>query len=132
MQRVHDLPDGEGEDVHAHQQAHRGIQLPGLQGLGEHMEYRSVGVGVLQTPRAKVLGTEASEAAHLPPLLLFLLLCEDRVDPPDLGEHGAVAQAKAQTQEPEAGLGKERGQERTGRGNRWDCARMGQAVGGDR
>ena len=91
-----------------------------------------LGWGVLQTPRAKALGTEASEAAHLPPLLLLLLLCEDRVDPPDLGEHGAVAQAKAQTQEPEAGLGKERGQERTGRGNRWDCARMGQAVGGDR
>lgn len=37
VQRVHYLPDSESEEVGAHQQAHRGIQLPGLQGLmGEH------------------------------------------------------------------------------------------------
>lgn len=53
------------------------------------------------------------------------------MDPPDLGEHGAVAQAKAQTQEPEAGLGKEREQERIGQGSRWAVPGWGRAVGGN-
>lgn len=75
VQGVHDLPDGESEDVHTHQQAHRSVQFPGLQSL--------------------------------PPLFLFLFLCEDCVDPPDFGKHGAIAQTKAQTQEPEAGLADE-------------------------
>ena len=120
MQGVHNLPDGKGEDIHAHQQAHCGIQLPRLQGLSQHTEYKHVGVGdrASQSLRAQVLGAEGSGAAHLPPLFLFLLLCEDCMDPPDLGEHGAIAQAKAQTQEPKAGLGKERGQERIGQGSR--------------
>jgi len=51
------------------------------------------------------------EVTHLPPLLLLLLLREDCVDPPDLGEHRAIAQTKAQAQEPKAGLEGEKGRE---------------------
>lgn len=58
-------------------------------------------------------GTREDASTHLPPLFLLLLLGEDRVDPPDLGEHGAVAQTEAQAEEPEAGLG---------RRGRWGCS----------
>lgn len=48
----------------------------------------------------------------LPPylllLLLFVLLCEECVDPPDLGEHAAIRQAEAEAQEPQAELEEER------------------------
>lgn len=64
---------------------------------------------MLCAPGAKDLGAKYWAATHLSPLLLFFLLCEDRVDPPNLGEHGAIAQTKAQAQEPEAGLEKKRG-----------------------
>lgn len=37
-------------------------------------------------------------------LLLFLLLCEEGVNPPDLGEHAAVRQTEAEAEEPEAEL----------------------------
>lgn len=44
----------------------------------------------------------------LPPylllLLLFVLLREEGVDPPDLGEHAAVRQAEAEAEEPQAEL----------------------------
>lgn len=38
-------------------------------------------------------------------LLLFILLGEEGVNPPDLGEHAAVRQAEAEAEEPEAELG---------------------------
>lgn len=71
-------------------------------------EHRQVGNPL--SPESQGPAGRGAAAAHLPPLLLLLLLREDRVDPPDLGEHGAVAQTKAQTQEPEARLGQEREQ----------------------
>lgn len=39
-------------------------------------------------------GWPAGKRAHLAPFFLLFLLGEDRVHPPDLGEHAAVAQAK--------------------------------------
>lgn len=52
VQGVDNLPDGKSENIHAHQQAHCGIQLPGLQGLGKETQACR---GLL---RAKELGTE--------------------------------------------------------------------------
>lgn len=43
-------------------------------------------------------------------LLLFVLLCEEGVDPPDLGEHAAVGQAEAEAEEPQAELKGRRGE----------------------
>lgn len=42
--------------------------------------------------------------AYLLPLLLLVLLGEEGVDPPDLGEHAAVRQAEAEAEEPQAEL----------------------------
>lgn len=46
--------------------------------------------------------------SKLPSYLLFLLflvlLCEEGVDPPDLGEHAAICQAEAEAEEPQAEL----------------------------
>lgn len=44
-------------------------------------------------------------------LLLFVLLREEGMDPPDLGEHAAVRQAEAEAEEPEAKLEERGGEE---------------------
>lgn len=43
-------------------------------------------------------------SSYLLLLLLLILLGEERVDPPDLGEHAAVRHAEAQAKKPEAEL----------------------------
>lgn len=65
-------------------------------------------------------------SSYLLLLLLFLLLCEERVNPPDLGEHAAVRQAEAEAEEPEAEL-QEAGKERDERLCVRRCASEGAA-----
>lgn len=55
-------------------------------------------------------------------LLLFILLCEEGVNPPDLGEHAAICQAEAETKEPQAELGGWKG-ERSGEKAQGKCER---------
>ena len=43
-------------------------------------------------------------AAHLLLFFLFLLLCEESVNPPDLGEHAPIGQTEAQPQQPKTKL----------------------------
>lgn len=64
-------------------------------------------------PTAHMHPGSKEEKKSLPPslspylllLLLFILLGEEGVNPPDLGEHAAVRQAEAEAEEPEAELG---------------------------
>lgn len=53
--------------------------------------------------------------AHLLLLLLLILLGEEGVDPPDLGEHAAVRQAKAEAEEPQAELQESREEQKWSR-----------------
>lgn len=53
--------------------------------------------------------------AHLLLLLLLVLLGEEGVDPPDLGEHAAVGQAKAEAEEPQAELQERREEQKWSR-----------------
>lgn len=57
----------------------------------------------------------ASPPAHLLLLLLLVLLGEEGVDPPDLGEHAAVRQAEAEAEEPQAELQESREEREGGR-----------------
>lgn len=41
---------------------------------------------------------------YLPFILLFILLSEDSVDPPNLGKHAAICKAETKTQQPQAEL----------------------------